>query len=257
MTVLRSQKRSTSASVRTMCSGSGTGSVADTPCAQLWVWSLSPCRYSPSYCTVDRSIPKLMNTTLPFSTHARPCTVRLPSCWAIPSRRPCDGHALFRDPSETEPPGPHGPVGGVEFIFLRTLSACHPSMWDPDLNSLFSCFFFFAFSCVPFPAYSLHRLSSLFISFRRLYFSSLIPFSEILSCIVQTFLFLIPCFLHSISTDAQALVRFAAHIQQVDMESNGKRVSIDGTTLPYECGVSQIPWLLSYLPACCVIPFLV
>ena len=37
--------------------------------------------------------------------------------------------------------------------------------------------------------------------------------------------------------DAQALVRFAAHIQQVDMESNGKRVSIDGTLLPYECGV--------------------
>jgi glucose-6-phosphate isomerase len=35
---------------------------------------------------------------------------------------------------------------------------------------------------------------------------------------------------------AQALVRFAAHIQQVDMESNGKRVSIDGKVLPYECG---------------------
>ena len=35
---------------------------------------------------------------------------------------------------------------------------------------------------------------------------------------------------------AQALVRFAAHIQQVDMESNGKRVSVDGTVLPYECG---------------------
>lgn len=35
---------------------------------------------------------------------------------------------------------------------------------------------------------------------------------------------------------AQALMRFAAHIQQVDMESNGKRVSTDGTTLPYECG---------------------
>lgn len=35
---------------------------------------------------------------------------------------------------------------------------------------------------------------------------------------------------------AQALVRFAAHIQQVDMESNGKRVSNDGTLLPYECG---------------------
>lgn len=38
--------------------------------------------------------------------------------------------------------------------------------------------------------------------------------------------------------DAQALVRFAAHIQQVDMESNGKRVAIDGTPLPYEAGVT-------------------
>lgn len=35
---------------------------------------------------------------------------------------------------------------------------------------------------------------------------------------------------------SQALVRFAAHIQQVDMESNGKRVANDGTPLPYECG---------------------
>lgn len=35
---------------------------------------------------------------------------------------------------------------------------------------------------------------------------------------------------------AQALLRFAAHIQQVDMESNGKRVSIDGTVLPYQTG---------------------
>jgi len=35
---------------------------------------------------------------------------------------------------------------------------------------------------------------------------------------------------------AQALVRFPAHIQQVDMESNGKRVNKDGTVLPYECG---------------------
>jgi glucose-6-phosphate isomerase len=34
----------------------------------------------------------------------------------------------------------------------------------------------------------------------------------------------------------QALTRFAAHIQQVDMESNGKRVSIDGAVLPFECG---------------------
>ena len=35
---------------------------------------------------------------------------------------------------------------------------------------------------------------------------------------------------------AQALTRFAAHIQQVDMESNGKRVAADGTLLPFECG---------------------
>lgn len=35
---------------------------------------------------------------------------------------------------------------------------------------------------------------------------------------------------------AQALVRFAAHIQQLDMESNGKRVSTDGSVLDYQCG---------------------
>ena len=35
---------------------------------------------------------------------------------------------------------------------------------------------------------------------------------------------------------AQPLVRFAAHIQQVDMESNGKRVSMDGTPLPFPSG---------------------
>lgn len=35
---------------------------------------------------------------------------------------------------------------------------------------------------------------------------------------------------------AQALVKFASHIQQVDMESNGKRVALDGTVLDYECG---------------------
>jgi glucose-6-phosphate isomerase len=35
---------------------------------------------------------------------------------------------------------------------------------------------------------------------------------------------------------AQALVRFAAHIQQLDMESNGKRVANDGTVLDYPCG---------------------
>ena len=35
---------------------------------------------------------------------------------------------------------------------------------------------------------------------------------------------------------AQPLVRFAAHIQQVDMESNGKRVAMDGTPLPFPSG---------------------
>jgi len=35
---------------------------------------------------------------------------------------------------------------------------------------------------------------------------------------------------------SQALRRFPAHIQQVDMESNGKRVAIDGTTLPFPSG---------------------
>jgi len=35
---------------------------------------------------------------------------------------------------------------------------------------------------------------------------------------------------------AQALLRFAAHIQQVDMESNGKRVAMDGSALPFEAG---------------------
>jgi glucose-6-phosphate isomerase len=35
---------------------------------------------------------------------------------------------------------------------------------------------------------------------------------------------------------AQALLRFPAHIQQLDMESNGKRVGIDGSVLPYRCG---------------------
>jgi glucose-6-phosphate isomerase len=34
----------------------------------------------------------------------------------------------------------------------------------------------------------------------------------------------------------QALLKFAPHIQQVDMESNGKRVALDGTTLPFEAG---------------------
>ena len=36
---------------------------------------------------------------------------------------------------------------------------------------------------------------------------------------------------------AQALSKFAPHIQQLDMESNGKRVNIEGKELPYEAGV--------------------
>lgn len=35
---------------------------------------------------------------------------------------------------------------------------------------------------------------------------------------------------------AQALSRFPAHIQQLDMESNGKRVSVDGSVLGFDCG---------------------
>jgi len=35
---------------------------------------------------------------------------------------------------------------------------------------------------------------------------------------------------------AQALKRFPAHIQQVDMESNGKRVTLDGTAVPFSTG---------------------
>ena len=34
----------------------------------------------------------------------------------------------------------------------------------------------------------------------------------------------------------QALHKFAPHIQQVDMESNGKRVAMDGTELTHACG---------------------
>ena len=34
----------------------------------------------------------------------------------------------------------------------------------------------------------------------------------------------------------QALLKFAPHIQQVDMESNGKRVALDGSVLPFEAG---------------------
>lgn len=35
---------------------------------------------------------------------------------------------------------------------------------------------------------------------------------------------------------SQALHRFAAHVQQVDMESNGKRVTVDGSVLPFQAG---------------------
>ncbi|KAJ8601647.1 hypothetical protein CTAYLR_009834 [Chrysophaeum taylorii] len=35
---------------------------------------------------------------------------------------------------------------------------------------------------------------------------------------------------------SQALVRFAAHVQQLDCESNGKSVAMDGTPLPFETG---------------------
>ena len=35
----------------------------------------------------------------------------------------------------------------------------------------------------------------------------------------------------------QALCKFAPHIQQLDMESNGKRVTKDGVELGYETGV--------------------
>jgi len=35
---------------------------------------------------------------------------------------------------------------------------------------------------------------------------------------------------------SQALKRFPAHIQQVDMESNGKRVAMDGSVLPFQTG---------------------
>lgn len=35
---------------------------------------------------------------------------------------------------------------------------------------------------------------------------------------------------------SEALLRFAAHLQQLDMESNGKRVALDGHELPFESG---------------------
>uniref|UniRef100_A0A7S0CTX8 Glucose-6-phosphate isomerase n=1 Tax=Amorphochlora amoebiformis TaxID=1561963 RepID=A0A7S0CTX8_9EUKA len=40
----------------------------------------------------------------------------------------------------------------------------------------------------------------------------------------------------AIACYAQAMLKFAPHIQQVDMESNGKRVSLEGITLPYSTG---------------------
>jgi glucose-6-phosphate isomerase len=38
---------------------------------------------------------------------------------------------------------------------------------------------------------------------------------------------------------AQALLRFPAHIQQVSMESNGKRVTAEGEVVPFETGVAE------------------
>jgi glucose-6-phosphate isomerase len=52
----------------------------------------------------------------------------------------------------------------------------------------------------------------------------------LLSLTINTF------FLSLVIIDSQALVRFPAHIQQLDMESNGKRVSISGQPLPFETG---------------------
>jgi glucose-6-phosphate isomerase len=41
---------------------------------------------------------------------------------------------------------------------------------------------------------------------------------------------------HSIAPYSQHLARFAAHLQQVDMESNGKRVDLEGEVVDYETG---------------------
>ncbi|HTT13083.1 MAG TPA: glucose-6-phosphate isomerase [Burkholderiaceae bacterium] len=41
---------------------------------------------------------------------------------------------------------------------------------------------------------------------------------------------------HSIAPYSQHLARFAAHLQQVDMESNGKRVDLEGEPVDYETG---------------------
>merc|ERR1711871_772210 len=35
---------------------------------------------------------------------------------------------------------------------------------------------------------------------------------------------------------SEALLRFPAHVQQVDMESNGKRVTLEGTIIPFATG---------------------
>eukprot|EP00461_Guttulinopsis_vulgaris_P001535 UN01535 len=40
----------------------------------------------------------------------------------------------------------------------------------------------------------------------------------------------------SIAPYSESLGAFVAHIQQVDMESNGKRVNTNGDVLPYDCG---------------------
>jgi glucose-6-phosphate isomerase len=39
-----------------------------------------------------------------------------------------------------------------------------------------------------------------------------------------------------LAVDSQALLRFPAHIQQLDMESNGKRVTTEGEVLPFDAG---------------------
>ena len=41
---------------------------------------------------------------------------------------------------------------------------------------------------------------------------------------------------HAVLPYDQRLLRFAAYLQQADMESNGKRVALDGSALPYETG---------------------
>ncbi|HEU0201200.1 MAG TPA: glucose-6-phosphate isomerase [Burkholderiaceae bacterium] len=45
---------------------------------------------------------------------------------------------------------------------------------------------------------------------------------------------------HSIAPYYQPLHRFAAHLQQLDMESNGKRVTLDGT--PVDCATGPVVW---------------